>query len=87
MVSSLAISINFVLLKEHNIRGHFACILIETVLHFFSVSGNFLSETRVVTQLLHNHFLLILDRWNISENGVKKINGMCWGILTPGGSF
>ena len=35
VVSSLAISINFVLLKEHNTRGHIACILIETVLHFF----------------------------------------------------
>ena len=34
----------------------------------------------MVTQLLHNHFLLILDRWNISENGVKKLMG-CAGVF------
>ena len=35
VVSSLAIFVNFVLLNEHNTGGHFAYILIETVLDFF----------------------------------------------------
>ena len=88
MVSFLAIFINFVLFKEDNTRGHFAYILIKPVLHFFfSLWHLFLSETRMVKQLLHNYFLFILNSWNISESGAKKINGMCWGILTPGGSF
>ena len=73
MVFFLAVFINSVLLKEDITRGHFAYILMETVLHVFFSLWHFLkSKTRMVTKFVHNHLLFILDRCNISEYGVKK---------------
>ena len=80
MVFFLAVFINSVLLKEDITRGHFAYILMETVLHaFFSLWHYFVSKTRMVTKFVHNYLLFILDRCNISEYGVKKKG--CAGVL------
>ena len=78
VVSFLAIFIIFVLVKERNTRGHFACIFFETVLHFYFSFWQFFIWNTYGYIILHNYFLLILDRWNICERGVKKNK---WDVL------
>ena len=76
-----AIFISSDLFKLDNTRGHFAYILIETVLIFSLVSGNVLSKTCMVMKLLHSNVLFILDRCNIFEYGVNREYMGCAGVL------